>query len=144
MLIFRCHYNLFSSRKIWSQLKKIQKVFSKNIILSEVQITNNTAFLNLIRIINRLHEENFQVYFDSSIFASIMLSDITHLFEGIYVEDYEMSLTSEKEDNLFKTVLTYYIKDNKKIILHQSENNFHYSHQNIYLINENWVKETSN
>lgn len=141
-LIIRCNYKMFNSKKIWYALKRLVNCPHKTIILSEVAISSNDAFNRFIKVIHRLHQENFQIYFDSSVFANIMLADIIHLYEGIYLEEYEMSLGDEEQDNLFKTVITFYLKENKMIILNIKNNKgIEYIHKNIFYLNESYVND---
>ena len=65
-----------------------------------------------------------------------MLSDLINLYEGIYVEDYEMSLGFESEENLFQEIIAYYLRKDKIIILNDKLNNQDFAHKKIYLIDE--------
>ena len=136
---FRCNYNLFKSKQIWYLLKKVKvslDLFEKNIILSEVKVSSKDELNKLVKNIHMLHELGFYIYFDSSVFSSLMLNDLINLYEGIYVEDYEMSLGFDDNENLFQEIIAYYLKQNKKIILNDSLENKEFSHPLIYLIDE--------
>ena len=65
-----------------------------------------------------------------------MLSDLVNLYEGIYVEDYEMSLGFDNNENLFQEIIAYYLKQDKKILLNDTLENKEFSHPLIYLIDE--------
>ena len=108
-------YQSFKSKKIWYQLNKI-KANNKVIILSEIEITSKTEFDRFLQVIHHLHEINFNIYFDSSVYCNIMMSNLINLYEGIYVENYEMSLGYDEEDNIIKrkpssTMLTLYFQN---------------------------------
>lgn len=135
-IYFRCNYNLFKSKKIWYLLKKINSVYEKNIILSEVKVSSKDELNKLVKNIHMLHELDFFIYFDSSVFSSLMLSDLVNLYEGIYVEDYEMSLGFDNNENLFQEIIAYYLKQDKKILLNDTLENKEFSHPLIYLIDE--------
>ena len=133
---FRCNYGLFKSKKIWYLLKKIKTIYGKNIILSEVKVSSKDELNKLVKNIHMLHEAGFLIYFDSSVFSSLMLSDLINLYEGIYVEEYEMSLGFDTNENLFQEIIAYYLKQDKKILLNDTLKNQEFSHPLIYLIDE--------
>ena len=133
---FRCNYGLFKSKKIWYLLKKIKTIYGKNIILSEVKVSSKDELNKLVKNIHMLHEVGFLIYFDSSVFSSLMLSDLINLYEGIYVEEYEMSLGFDTNENLFQEIIAYYLKQDKKILLNDTLKNQEFSHPLIYLIDE--------
>ena len=131
-IYLRITYDIFNSKKIWYQLNKIAAK-DKTIILSEIEVSSKQELDRLIQVIHHLHEINFNIYFDSSVFSKLMLSDLINLYEGIFVEEYEMSLGYSNEENLFQSIIIFYLKQNKKIILNQ-ENVIDFEHPNVYYI----------
>ena len=131
-IFIRLTYKAFNTKKIWYQLNKI-KAKDKVIILSEIEVTSKQELDRLIQVIHHLHDIDFQIYFDSSVFSKLMLSDLINLYEGIFVEEYEMSLGYSSDDNLFQNIIVFYIKQNKKIILNK-ENIQDFEHPKIYYI----------
>ena len=134
-LFFRCSYELLKTKRIWNILKKLTN--NNAIIISEVSINSKDELNKLINIISKLRDLSIEIYFDSSLFTSIMLSDLINLYDGIYVEDYEMALGFEEDENLFKEVITFYMKENKKIILNDENNCDLYRHPNILIVKNN-------
>lgn len=135
-LYFRISYQEFSSKKMWYSLRRIKGFKKKSIILSEITINTQAEFKKFISNLDRLHQLDFKIFVDSSIFASIMMNDIVSHFEGIYVEDYEMSIGDLEKDSLFKTVVSFYLGENKMILLHQLQNYYQFEDPNILYINE--------
>lgn len=135
-LYFRIHYGEFSNKKIWYNLRRIKNFKDYNIILSEIEISTELGLKKFISDLDRLHALGFKIFVDSSIFSSIMMNDIVSHFEGIYVEDYEMNIGDVDSDSLFKTVLTFYLKENKLILLHQIDSYYQFKDPNILYINE--------
>ena len=117
--------------------RSINGFSEKYIILSEIMINTQTQFKRFISNLDHLHQLNFKIFVDSSIFASIMMNDVISHFEGIYVEDYEMSIGDLDSDSLFKTVVSFYLRENKLILLHQLHNYYQFKDPNILYINEN-------
>lgn len=136
-LYFRISYQEFLNKKIWYNIRRIDGFCEKNIVLSEIVINTQTEFKKFISDLDHLHQLNFKIFVDSSIFASIMMNDVISHFEGIYVEDYEMSIGDLENDSLFKTVVSFYLKENKLILLHQLHNYYQFKDPNILYINEN-------
>lgn len=135
-LFFRINYGEFSSKKVWFNLRKITNFREKYIILSEIEISNQTEFNKFISDLDRLHALDFKIFIDSSIFSSIMMNDVISHFEGIYVEDYEMTIGDLEGESLFKTVISFYLRENKIILLHQFHNFYQFNDPNVYYINE--------
>lgn len=135
-LYFRIHYGEFSNKKIWYNLRRIKSFKEYNIILSEIEIDTEIGLKKFISDLDRLHALGFKIFVDSSVYSSIMMNDIVSHFEGIYVEDYEMSIGDADNDSLLKAVLTFYLKENKLILLHQMDNYYQFKDPNILYINE--------
>ncbi len=135
-LYFRIHYGEFTNKKVWFNLRRITGFKECFIILSEVEISSQNDFRKFILDLDRLHALGFKIFVDSSIYASIMMNDVISHFEGIYLEDYEMSIGDMEGDSLFKAVVSFYLKENKIILLHQLQGFYQFKDPNVLYINE--------
>jgi len=121
---------LLRKRTIWNQLKKISEIYPDTLTLIVSSTENKRASNSAISdYFHRLRQMGITILVDSTLFSSNLSYQLFPLLEGIAIEDWGLL-----ENDLGKTLISFYLERKKQVIILKSTTNFH--HELIYQINK--------